>query len=178
MKKAKLISLLLALAMLLSLAACGAAPGRDPGGHGSSHGSTGRSDGSARRETRRSPLPTSSAGEITVKPGSYQRVVCIGAGALRLYSYIGDVSLLCGVEDIDNETLSERPKMFDSVARPYVLAHSDMFASLPSCGVGGPNAQSPEAEKILTCEPDIVISPFTAMRIRPTPCRSSSASRS
>ena len=91
-------------------------------------------------------------------PGSYQRVVCIGAGALRLYSYIGDVSLLCGVEDIDNETLSERPKMFDSVARPYVLAHSDMFASLPSCGVGGPNAQSPEAEKILTCEPDIVIS--------------------
>ena len=96
--------------------------------------------------------------EITVTPGSYQRVVCIGAGALRLYSYIGDVSLLCGVEDIDNETLSERPKMFDSVARPYVLAHSDVFASLPSCGVGGPNAQSPEAEKILTCEPDIVIS--------------------
>ena len=91
-------------------------------------------------------------------PGSYQRVVCIGAGALRLYSYIGDAALLCGVEDIDNETLSERPKMFDSVARPYVLAYGDVFASLPSCGVGGPNAQSPEAEKILTCEPDIVIS--------------------
>lgn len=96
--------------------------------------------------------------EITVKPGSYQRVVCIGAGALRLYSYIGDVSLLCGVEDIDNETLSERPKMFDSVARPYVLAYGDVFASLPSCGRRRPNAQSPEAEKILTCEPDIVIS--------------------
>ena len=96
--------------------------------------------------------------EVSVTPGSYQRVVCIGAGALRLYSYIGDVSLLCGVEDIENETLSERPKMFDSVARPYVLAYGDVFASLPSCGVGGPNAQSPEAEKILTCEPDIVIS--------------------
>ena len=40
--------------------------------------------------------------EVTVIPGSYQRVVCIGAGALRMYSYIGDVSLLCGVEDIDN----------------------------------------------------------------------------
>ena len=157
MKKAKLLSLLLALAMLLSLAACGAAPTETPAA----------TEAPTEAPVEATEAPAESAEitvtdligrEITVTPGSYQRVVCIGAGALRLYSYIGDVSLLCGVEDIDNETLSERPKMFDSVARPYVLAHSDMFASLPSCGVGGPNAQSPEAEKILTCEPDIVIS--------------------
>ena len=157
MKKAKLLSLLLALAMLLSLAACGAAPVETPAA----------TEAPTETPVEATEAPAESAEitvtdligrEITVTPGSYQRVVCIGAGALRLYSYIGDVSLLCGVEDIDNETLSERPKMFDSVARPYVLAHSDMFASLPSCGVGGPNAQSPEAEKILTCEPDIVIS--------------------
>ena len=157
MKKAKLLSLLLALAMLLSLAACGAAPAETPAA----------TEAPTETPVEATETPAESAEitvtdligrEITVKPGSYQRVVCIGAGALRLYSYIGDVSLLCGVEDIDNETLSERPKMFDSVARPYVLAHSDVFASLPSCGVGGPNAQSPEAEKILTCEPDIVIS--------------------
>ena len=98
--------------------------------------------------------------EITVTPGSYSRVVCIGAGALRMYSYIGDVSLLCGVEDIDNLTLSERPKMFDSVARPYVLANQEVFAALDSCGVGGPNAQAAEAEKILACNPDIVISEY------------------
>ena len=98
--------------------------------------------------------------EIKIIPGSYERVVCIGAGALRLYSYVGDVSLLCGVEDIDNTTLSERPKMFDSVARPYVLAFSETFNKLPSCGVGGPNAQSAEAEKILSCRPDIVISEY------------------
>ena len=98
--------------------------------------------------------------EVTVVPGSYQRVVCIGAGALRMYSYIGDVSLLSGVEDIDNPSLSERPKMFDSVARPYMLAYSDVFETLPSCGVGGPNAQTAEAEKILSCEPDIVISEY------------------
>ena len=98
--------------------------------------------------------------EITVTPGSYSRVVCIGAGALRMYSYIGDVSLLCGVEDIDNLTLSERPKMFDSVARPYVLANQEAFAALDSCGVGGPNAQAAEAEKILACNPDIVISEY------------------
>jgi iron complex transport system substrate-binding protein len=98
--------------------------------------------------------------DVTVTPGSYTRVVCIGAGALRMYSYIGDVSLLCGVEDIDNTTLDDRPKMFDSVARPYVIAFGDTFASLPSCGVGGPNAQAAEAEKILSCNPDIVISEY------------------
>ncbi len=98
--------------------------------------------------------------EVTVIPGSYQRVVCIGAGALRMYSYIGDASLLAGVEDIDNTTLTERPMMFDSVARPYVLAFGDTFSTLPSCGVGGPMAQAAEAEKILACEPDIVISEF------------------
>ena len=77
-----------------------------------------------------------------------------------MYSYIGNVALLCGVEDIDNLTLEERPKMFDSVARPYVLAYGDVFSTLPSCGVGGPNAQAAEAEKILSCNPDIVISEY------------------
>ena len=97
---------------------------------------------------------------VTVTPGSYKRVVCVGAGALRMYSYVGDVSLLCGVEDIDNTSLENRPAMFDSVARPYVLAYGDVFSTLPSCGVGGPMAQTAEAEKILACDPDIVISEF------------------
>ena len=98
--------------------------------------------------------------EVSVVPGSYTRVVCIGAGALRMYCYIGDPTLLAGVEDIDNRTLAERPKMFDAVARPYVLAFGDVFETLPSCGVGGPNAQTAEAEKILSCDPDIVISEY------------------
>jgi len=101
--------------------------------------------------------------EVTIIPGSYSRVVCIGAGALRMYSYIGNVQLLAGVEDIDNMTLSERPMMFDSVARPYVLAYGEIFNGLPSCGVGGPMAQSAEAEKILSCNPDIVISEYEDM---------------
>ena len=98
--------------------------------------------------------------EVTVVPGSYKRVVCIGAGALRMYCYVGDVSLLCGVEDIDNESLAERPKMFDASPRAYVIAYGDVFSTLPSCGVGGPNAQAAEAEKILSCDPDIVISEY------------------
>lgn len=98
--------------------------------------------------------------EVEVVPGSYHRVVCIGAGALRMYSYIGDVSDLCGVEDIDNISLENRPKMFDQAARPYVIAYSKEFSALPSCGVGGPQAQTAEAEKILSCNPDIVISEY------------------
>ena len=143
--------------MLASLAACGTAA--EPAAETEP---TAALAGETTAETTESITVTDLVGrEVTVTPGSYRRVVCIGAGALRLYTYIGDVSLLCGVEDIDNETLTERPKMFDSVARPYVLAYGDIFASLPSCGVGGPNAQSAEAEKILSCDPDIVISLYT-----------------
>ena len=99
--------------------------------------------------------------QVTVKPGTYKRVVCIGAGALRLYSYIGDMTLLCGVEDIDNETRANRPKMFDGAARPYQLAYKELLDSISdSCGVGGPNAQEADAEKILLCNPDIVISEY------------------
>lgn len=96
----------------------------------------------------------------TIVPGSYKKIVCIGAGALRLYSYVGDVNLLSGVEDIDNTSLSSRPMMFDGVARPYLMANEEFFKTLPSCGVGGPNAQNPEIEKILSCDPDLIISEY------------------
>ena len=138
----RIIVLTVAAMLLLSLCACGAAPA--PGG-----------------DAAQEITVTDMMGrQVTVKPGTYKRVVCIGAGALRMYSYIGDAAWLAGVEDIDNTSLSERPKMFDSVARPYVLAFGDTFQTLPSCGVGGPMAQAAEAEKILGCNPDIVISEF------------------
>ena len=135
----KLISLIMAAVLLLSLCACGV-QGAPADGDVSVTDMVGR--------------------EVNINPGTYKRVVCIGAGALRMYCYIGDASALAGVEDIDNTTLAERPAMFDSVARPYVLAYGETFNSLPSCGVGGPMAQSAEAEKILACDPDIVISEF------------------
>ena len=152
MKHNKILALLLAAVMMFSLAACTAQqpepaqPAEEPAGE---------------PESAEEIVITDMIGrEVTVTPGSYQNVVCIGAGALRMYSYIGDVALLCGVEDIDNRSLEERPKMFDSVARPYMLAYGDTFEALPSCGVGGPNAQAAEAEKILACGPDIVISEY------------------
>ena len=137
----KILAFILATMLLLSLAACGNQPQTgEPAGKVTVTDMIGR--------------------QVEVTPGSYQNVVCIGAGALRMYCYIGDVELLCGVEDIDNTTLAERPQMFDSVARPYVLAFGETFNKLPSCGVGGPMAQTAEAEKILNCNPDIVISEF------------------
>ena len=141
----RIVAFLLTLVMLLSLCACGKhdqVPPAEPS------------------KTDAVTVTDMIGRQVEIVPGSYQRVVCIGAGALRMYSYIGDVALLCGVEDIDNTTLADRPKMFDSVARPYVLAYGDVFNTLPSCGVGGPMAQAAEAEKILSCNPDIVISEF------------------
>lgn len=142
----RIAALLLALAMTLTLLGCGQVRDTIPGNTAPAGEPVTVTDMIGR--------------QVAVTPGSYRRVVCIGAGALRMYSYIGDTALLCGVEDIDNTTLDDRPKMFDAVARPYVLAYGDVFAALPSCGVGGPNAQAAEAEKILSCQPDIIISEY------------------
>lgn len=150
----QLLSLFLAAAMVLALCACGAGPAA-PGAMASE-----APEPSQSAQTEEMMITDMIGREVSIVPGSYERVVCIGAGALRMYSYIGDVGLLCGVEDIDNLSLQERPQMFDGVARPYVLAYKDVFSKLDSCGVGGPNAQSAEAEKILACKPDIVISEY------------------
>ena len=146
MKTKKLIALLLAVLMMLSVCACSAEDKAQPENDATDAAEVSVTDMIGR--------------ELTVTPGSYKNVVCIGAGALRMYCYVCDTQLLCGVEDIDNTSLSERPQMFDSVARPYMLAYGDVFSALPSCGVGGPNAQAAEAEKILSCNPDIVISEY------------------
>ena len=155
----RIVSLILVLVMLASLCACGKQEA--PAVQTEAPQTTAAPETEATASQPAEITVTDMIGrEVTIVPGSYKRVVCIGAGALRMYSYIGDVALLCGVEDIDNTTLAERPMMFDSVARPYVLAYGDVFNTLPSCGVGGPMAQTAEAEKILSCDPDIVISEF------------------
>ena len=154
----RIASFLLALTMLVSLCACGKQEAAEV--QTEAPQATAAPETTAAAESAEITITDMIGRQVTVTPGSYKRVVCIGAGALRMYSYVGDVALLCGVEDIDNTTLAERPMMFDSVARPYVLAYGDVFSTLPSCGVGGPMAQTAEAEKILSCSPDIVISEF------------------
>lgn len=145
----KLTSILLVFALICTLVGCG-----------QSAVESAPSDTAVQTESNMITVTDMIGRELSIVPGSYRRVVCIGAGALRMYSYIAGSQWLCGVEDIDNLSLEDRPKMFDAVARPYVLAYGEDYKSLPSCGVGGPMAQTAEAEKILSCAPDLVISEY------------------
>lgn len=158
----KILAFLCAAAMLLTMTACGSSAPAEitQATAAATQPETVPETTAAPTEAAEVTVTDMIGREVTVIPGSYKSVVCIGAGALRMYSYIGDVALLGGVEDIDNTTLEDRPKMFGAVARPYVLAFGDVFNTLPSCGVGGPQAQTAEAEKILSCTPDIVISEY------------------
>lgn len=95
--------------------------------------------------------------EVEINKDAYKKVVCIGAGALRLYSYIGDVNNLVGVEDIDRNV---NANIFSDVSRPYYDLNKEIFEKLPSCGKGGPQAQNAEYEKILSCNPTLIISEY------------------
>ena len=95
--------------------------------------------------------------EVTV-PEKINRVVCIGAGSLRLYTYVGDLSKLVGVEDVDKDGTGVGGGLS---IRPYKMVNKDLFNSLPSCGKGGPQG-SADAEKILSLNPDIVFSLYTS----------------
>lgn len=95
--------------------------------------------------------------EVTV-PEKINRVVCIGAGSLRLYTYVGDLSKLVGVEDVDKDGTGVGATLS---IRPYKMVNKDLFNSLPSCGMGGPQG-SADAEKILALNPDIVFSLYTS----------------
>lgn len=99
-------------------------------------------------------------------PGSYSRIACVGAGALRLYSYIGDLNKLVGVEDIDNPSKREEKTLpFEGVARPYYDANKEAFRKLPSLGVGGPvaNQSGPNLTLLTSLAPDLVISDFETL---------------
>ncbi len=94
--------------------------------------------------------------EVTIDKSKVDRVVCIGAGALRLYSYVGDMSKLVGAEDIDRGGTDP----FSSTIRPYYHANKNILDALPSCGKGGPKNQAPETELIASCRPNIIISEY------------------
>lgn len=101
---------------------------------------------------------TDMLGREVAVPTEINRVACIGAGSLRLYSYIGDMDKLCGVEDIDKDGTGVGGNIS---IRPYKMVNAKKLNTLPSCGVGGPSGKV-EAEKILTCKPDIIFSLYTS----------------
>lgn len=84
-------------------------------------------------------------------PAKVQRAVCIGAGALRLFCYIGTPETLCGVEACEKGFLFSR--------RPYQEAHQELFQSLPVIGTGGPSGTI-DPEALLAQRPDVIFSTF------------------
>ncbi|MBO8425899.1 MAG: ABC transporter substrate-binding protein [Firmicutes bacterium] len=100
---------------------------------------------------------------VTLVPGEAERIVCIGAGALRLYSYIGDQDRLAGVERIEVDPGEDGKFGYLNspyALRPYQKVFGSNWADLPSCGMGGPRAQVVETEAIALCIPDLIISAY------------------
>ena len=97
--------------------------------------------------------------EFKITPSEIKKVVCVGAGALRLYSYVGDMSKLCAVEEIEGSRTG-----FVSV-RPYQIAYENQFKALiaegKTAGAGGPQAQKLQTEILAQLEPDVVFSCLT-----------------
>lgn len=83
--------------------------------------------------------------EVTYKEDS-SRYVCLGPGALRLYSYIADVNEIVGIENIEIT--------WGSIGRPYNLVLNNIN-TLPIVGNGGLGA-SLDAERILVANPDVI----------------------
>lgn len=95
---------------------------------------------------------------VTYDKTKVSRVVCVGAGALRYYSYIGDLDKLVGVESIDSSSSFG----VGNALRPYYMAGFDTFKELPVIGTGGPLDKTGDSEKIIAADPDIVISFLSA----------------
>ncbi len=101
---------------------------------------------------------------VTFAPNKVKKIVCIGAGALRLYSYVGDLSLLSGVErvDVEGDDANKFGFVNNSLAlRPYKIINHSCWDNLPSCGMGGPKSQVVEKEAIINCDPDLIISLYS-----------------
>ncbi len=99
--------------------------------------------------------------KVSVVPSDIKKIICVGAGALRYYSYLeSGKGRLVGIEDIDNPSKRGASAPFSGVARPYFDANANEWGDLPTCGEGGPMHQKPELEKIVTCAPDLIISDY------------------
>ncbi len=103
--------------------------------------------------------------EVKLNPSEIKRVVCVGAGALRLYSYIGDMNKIVGAEDIDRnlddpDLLLFGAEGFKGISRPYYDVNKDYLKTVVTVGLGGPRNQNAETEKILAANPDLIISQY------------------
>lgn len=92
---------------------------------------------------------TDSLGRTIEFENAPEKAVAIGAGALRLYTYVADTEKLVGVEETEKGA---------NAGRPYTIANPQ-FAALPIIGAGGPN-NAPDPEQLLKVEPDVIFTTY------------------
>ncbi|CDF57385.1 iron ABC transporter substrate-binding protein [Thermobrachium celere] len=86
--------------------------------------------------------------EVKIKE-NVKRVVAIGPGALRLYTYVAGKDKIVGIEEFEKK---------NAKGRPYIIANKELL-ELPTVGLGGPN-NPPDAEKILSVKPDVIFTTY------------------
>jgi len=93
---------------------------------------------------------TDLAGRSVTVPGTVERLVALGPGALRLVAYLGATDRIVGIEDMEKRMSRE------VYARPYACALRKDFLDLPVVGTSGPGAL-PDPERIMMCRPDLIV---------------------
>lgn len=141
MNKNKLFAVALTVCAALPLAACGS-------GKESSTESKAVSESGA--ENKEDYEVTDMLGRKVKIPGNASKYACIGAGALRMYTYVADDKNLVGVEDVE---LSWGEK-----GRPYNMSIPNL-KELPVIGPGGPG-NGPNAEALFAAKPDVIFTGY------------------
>lgn len=85
--------------------------------------------------------------EVTIN-NNPERFVCVGPNSLRLYTYIGDIEKIAGIENFEIIQTSK--------GRPYIELYQTFIDTLPIISEGGPKTV-PNAENILASNPDVII---------------------
>jgi iron complex transport system substrate-binding protein len=91
-------------------------------------------------------------GRTVTVPANPHKFVAVGPGCLRLYCYVGDVSKIVGVEQMEVTN--------GASGRPYAMANPDLL-KLPLIGPGGPG-NAPDPEKILGVNPDVIFTLYNS----------------
>ena len=132
----KIICSFLAVLILISLLLCGCGP----------------RDNTATNTAAKEITITDSLGRTVTVPANAEKFVAIGPGCLRLYCYVGDVSKIVGVEQMEVTS--------GVVGRPYARANEGLL-KLPLIGPGGPN-NAPDPEKIIEVDPDVIFTLYNS----------------
>lgn len=136
---------LLVIAMALLLVACG-----NSGNNANVENAEDNQAAVENGEATQSITVTDLQGRELTFEEKAEKAICIGPGALRLYTYVNGSDGLVGVEAIEKE---------QKVTRPYLMAYPEI-TELETIGKGGP-MNEPDAELLSSIEPDVVFSMYS-----------------